>query len=1758
MAVQYDSEKGWSSWLSVFKNQLKDVSEETTHFFQKMSDIGAHLTHDSIQSMIDSNVFDDYIKGQGLADESLIKFLTDAKYGKKDLESYQQYLKDTGGGISAFTTFTKKASTALKSLGAAMASMAVNWAIGKVIDLIATGIDKFGNASKHAAENAKALVSEMNKSISSISSNSSTLSDLNDEYQKLSKGVNKLGENVSLSTDDYSRYKEIISQVSSIMPNMTTYFNSQGEKIAFAKGELKDLNKEYENYIHNQAIEYVANGDSEGHKIQDILDDYNNNESLKGFEKFWKDLKASAGFVNIEDFTTKEIIRELEKLEEATSIDEILVKLTYKTRDGLRPDLRDHDSALKYIILNELGLTGKTRDELESMAESEYNVLMQKINSYIQSYKARITSDMNQVQTALFQEVYSKESFWAIDDVEVKNDIITFFSSIDSDIWDALNIQTDNDLSVFVNKIIESLSENKDGFSDAWNGLFNPELEDLPVNEYAQQIDNFIKTICKTLELDETDGIRILKVSLGFEDVDTIAANYRSVMREAAKKFADKTPSRRESRALYDAELDELIKFAEENSINTQDEIAFWNKCIEESETREEAMEKYLESPFADDAPISFSSVLSDESLSKFQTTINSLKSSLTTLYNGDYSSTDLISSLSNINKALSDIGKADVLNWEEITNIDDLDNVIDQITNEYVDGMLESLDMAGTEFGDTIRNVIQEELKASRQLETYKSNVSDLQTAYSDLTDVIETYNANGYITFDQLTSLLEMEPQYLSCLIDEAGQLQLNEQAMADLAQLRLDEARAQVVQETISELNRLSEEKHTQAVNDNSNAYIQNIKTISEWNNALGTAMQNAGLAAPLFAELSTAIGGAVSNGVSDEEINQVLNNAYKKFQMIDQMESSIGSNLGGVFGKAGPGSSSATSEFAETIDFFERRVEVLDDALSHLKFSLDNVTGSFGKNNLIDAELGVTEEKFNNYTDALAMYTQKANEAFSKIPADIASTVKDGAVSLTEFIGDSNEDVVEAIKEYESWTDKITDCTQELEELKTAIRQLELEKFNNIMDDFSNQFDLRGDSKDLISKQIDLLKEAGELIGESFFTAQIDQSKKQLELLENEKAQLVNQLSSAINSGRIQAGTEEWLEMVNALSDVDGNILDCKKSIEEFDNSLLELHTEIFNRIQEQFSNLDSEISNILDLFDEFEVSDDKGIWSKESIAQLGLLAQQYELAQYQVQQYNNEIDELNKQYLAGRYSATEYADKLADLSSAQWDAVKSTESAKDSIMVLNETRIENQIKGIEKEIDAYRELADAQIDALKASKDLHDYENSIAEKTKSITDLERQIAAMQNDTSAATIAKRKKLEEQLAEAKKDLEETEYDHSIEVQEDALNKQYESYERERNEEIDALRESLNDKETVLAESFETVKENASVVGQEIATIATEHGITVSNALITSWQSGENAIASYGKVLSQSTSAFIQNIMSVENEVWNLQAQANTTADSLAWMFSAKADNLVNELYMSYYAETTLADMTNALQQSLVNTLERGYDASGIVNSLNSIADAADRAKRKIDSLNDSPTTPSVSTGFNDLDASRKYFIKDENSKTLFVGNPNQCQSWVSAHNYGLGSIVGDDINVIDNNKLKKYASGTRNAKEGLRVVNETGPELVLPKLPSGNYTVGNAGDQILTKVETDNIFGWAKLDPNNLIPINITDYMDNLRVMSMPQILPSNVNNNNNPVQIGNLINVQGSVNSSDLKQMESIANKAVDKLVNKIHDGIMYGT
>ncbi len=893
--------------------------------------------------------------------------------------------------------------------------------------------------------------------------------------------------------------------------------------------------------------------------------------------------------------------------------------------------------------------------------------------------------------------------------------------------------------------------------------------------------------------------------------------------------------------------------------------------------------------------------------------------------------------------------------------------------------------------------------------------------------------------------------------------------------------------------------------------------------------------------------------------------------------------------------------AEKEFEKEIDFFERRIQVLTDAFSNLEKGMENVFGADAKNTLLSAQIGILDEEINNYTDALAMYRQKANEALSGVSDDLRDKIVNGAVQITDFIGDGNEEVVEAMEAYEGWADKVADCTQKLEELKTQIRQLELQKFNNIVEDFTNQFDIHGDAIDLISKQIGLLEEAGQLIGESFYTKQIEQSKKQLNTLESEKTRLVEQMNEALTSGRIQKGTDEWLEMVSALSDVEGNILDCKTAIEEFDNELLNLNWQIFERVQTEFGNISSELDNLAGLFDDFNdirVSDGKGTWTKQAIATLGLYAQQYELAQYQVGQYGEAIDRLNQDYAAGRYSATEYADKLADLVKEQWDAVNSAESLEDAIYDLNEIRVNEEIKVIEDEIDTYKKLTDAQVEALDAAQSLHEYEQSIAEKTKAVTDIERQLAAMQNDSTSATVAKRKQLEEQLAEAKKALSEEEYQHSIETQKNALNEQYEAFEGERNKEIEALQLTLEDKEKLIADSLEIVKANAATVGEEIAMIAQEHGVIVSDSIISAWQSGENAIASYGAVLTDQSSAFIGNIMGVQDYVYGLQAQANSTADFLSWMFSTRADNLVNQLTASYYSEANLNAMTNTLQNSLINTLERGYDVSSITSALssiasgaNSVADAANKAAQALASMGAAQTGAGAGSGSDSGSGDKGYKVVDTKyGRTIrtystrqeaddYIRSNKSTSKYFTVMKAAKGGIVTKDKNNPLNHIAEAVGEDTMiAAKDGEGVLTRRQTEAVSDlaetiegeRLAVANGSGGTADqDQFLTfeefvalhnknnpgtqfyplqrsiNGETDKLNTQLKLsDGSQLIPAGVRNMNVNI-----PEFVKTDRQGSNVNIRYDSLVTVNGDIN--DTKHFTKQITGCIENTLNRIN-------
>ena len=824
------------------------------------------------------------------------------------------------------------------------------------------------------------------------------------------------------------------------------------------------------------------------------------------------------------------------------------------------------------------------------------------------------------------------------------------------------------------------------------------------------------------------------------------------------------------------------------------------------------------------------------------------------------------------------------------------------------------------------------------------------------------------------------------------------------------------------------------------------------------------------------------------------------------------------------KAAEKAAKASKDMAESsediYDYFERMIEVLEDGVDYIDAVLENLNGSTAKNPLIDRQMEYLRAEIRGYQEATGMYQELANQALAKLPADIQAKIVAGAVEVARYLAEDDETVTSLIDDYVDWDNKVQDCRKSIEEQTTALRKMAKLKFDNIIDDFEAVNDVYTDSNDLLDKQIGLIEESGLEVGEEFYRAQMTNAERLLYNLEQQRTAAVKAFEQALNSGEIRKGDEQYQEMLQTIGDIDGAIIDAKTDVEKFNNAVLQLKWDRFDALQEQFENIDNEISNLYDLFSDetdIKVSDRHGTWTDEALAQLGLLSQQYELNKNQSEQYAKAQRELEQMYKTGQYTTTEYIEKLAELKDGQWEAIDAYKAAEDAIMQLNEARVEEECEAIQEEIDAFKELTDAQIEALEAAEDLHDYQMSIKEQTKDIADIQRQLAAMQNDDTAATVAKRKQLEEQLAEAQQNLAETERDHAVEEQKNALNEQYEEYEKLRQEEMEALRKTLEDRGNIILQSMNQVKDNATLIGNEIDLMAKEHGVQISDAIVQPWKEGSGAIAGYNDMLSSSTSAFIAELDSVEAAAKRLQDRADEVSMALSGMFTAQAQSIVNELHSSYdklQNVTTPADVwtgTNVSQSS-------GFQSSGTVsgnvqnvagNLSNSLVDAVQGA---VDEL------------------SHYTFSRPE---------PGLVDAYDGSGNH-VGTYTLDEAKKIYGSMLK-FADG------GLITPTRSPLNRIARAVGEDTLVAAKAGEAILTPAQTKAMIQLAPM---------LETLRDSLKADVRRGMQPVSGQSPSVNINVDRMVNVEGSVDNDNADKIAKVAQNTIDKFMTKWNRDIKY--
>lgn len=145
----------------------------------------------------------------------------------------------------------------------------------------------------------------------------------------------------------------------------------------------------------------------------------------------------------------------------------------------------------------------------------------------------------------------------------------------------------------------------------------------------------------------------------------------------------------------------------------------------------------------------------------------------------------------------------ADALNQlkEVMLNLGFEDNAFD--AQAFVD-VLVQLGIVSSSSASKVDGLSESASAASDQLKEATDGLDKIQSAYSTLSDVVDEYNENGYLTVSTLTDLINLGPEYYDCLVDESGQLAINTENINTMADAYYEMAKAALYAQAIESLN------------------------------------------------------------------------------------------------------------------------------------------------------------------------------------------------------------------------------------------------------------------------------------------------------------------------------------------------------------------------------------------------------------------------------------------------------------------------------------------------------------------------------------------------------------------------------------------------------------------------------------------------------------------------------------------------------------------------------------------------------------------------------------------------------------------------------------------------------------------------------------------------------------------------------------------------------------------------------------------
>ena len=409
-------------------------------------------------------------------------------------------LTELVNGLNTTTVASKAAEFGMKALSTA-ANMVVFIAISKAISTVVQKFDDWVHKAENAKDTANELTSTLKSANDSLESQKELISRVEESYEKLSNGVDSLGNNVSLSKEDFAEYHDICNKIAEYYPEMVSAWTKEGDAVVDLKAKVNDLKTAYEEERIAALNSFVASAD-------DVVDSYNlnaNYSSANGYDKtsgYKQQITALQAYL--------EVLKDVDISKQANAINDLM------ENGGEGFSGHDLQNALKDLELSKYEL-----DQIPSY-----------LSGVIKNLQTKLTQEDDSMKQMLI-------NMFALDSNDYENISdkayqlgISFINSLDSSFFDGKKA---GDYREFVDNLLEQLTgDDAAKITLTLDSLvqLDTEKRKLPISEYEDYVNKIITDLQTYFDIDENVVKLMVETQLkedeaSFQDVDTMVANVK-------------------------------------------------------------------------------------------------------------------------------------------------------------------------------------------------------------------------------------------------------------------------------------------------------------------------------------------------------------------------------------------------------------------------------------------------------------------------------------------------------------------------------------------------------------------------------------------------------------------------------------------------------------------------------------------------------------------------------------------------------------------------------------------------------------------------------------------------------------------------------------------------------------------------------------------------------------------------------------------------------------------------------------------------------------------------------------------------------------------------------------------------------------------------------------------------------------------------------------------------------------------------------